>query len=120
MDEVRRAFRNTLGRKGMLESDTDRLAEYLMEHFGFGDRIIDNNLSSEDRDVFYMLEEVGFLTSISEEVFIQKGKLWRIHYWVLKTHQIQRAASLEFDTDSLAEGMPIPYDRIDDGCWNRA
>jgi hypothetical protein len=119
MDEVRRAFRNTLGRKGMLERDTDRLAEYLMDHFGFDDRIIDSRLSSEDRDVFYMLEEVGFLTSNSEEILIQKGKLWRIHYWVLKTDQIQRQASLEFDSAHLAEGMPIPYDEIADGCWNR-
>jgi hypothetical protein len=120
MDEVRRAFRNTIGRKGMGESDTDRLAEYLMEHFGFEDRIIDSGLSSEDRDVFYMLEEMGFLTSNSEEILLQKGKLWRIHYWVLKTDQIQRVASQEFDPVLRAEGMPVPYDEIEDGCWNRS
>ncbi len=67
-----------------------------------------------------MLEEVGFLTSNSEEILIQKGKLWRIHYWVLKTDQIQRAASLEFDSGLLTEGMPIPYDEIGDDCWNRS
>ena len=67
-----------------------------------------------------MLEEVGFLTSNSEEILIQKGKLWRIHYWILKTDQIQRVASLEFDSVCRTEGMPIPYDEIADGCWERS
>ena len=85
LDVVKRAFRNTFGKKGMLESDTDQMAEYMMSFFGFSDHVLDNRLASEDRDVFYVLEDEGFLTTTSEEVNIDKGKKWRLHYWVLKT-----------------------------------
>ena len=63
-----------------------------MSFFGFTDQVIDNRLTSEDRDVFYMLEEEGFLTTRQEEVHLKKGKLWRIHYWILKKDQILRLA----------------------------
>jgi hypothetical protein len=118
--EVRLAFRNTLGKKGMLESDTDQLADYLMGFFGFSEQTIDNCLSSEDRDVFYMLEEEGFLTTWQEEVHLEQGKVWRIHYWILKTDQIQRMAQQENNVLSKTEGMPMSYDEVPDDCWQRS
>ena len=116
--EVRLALRNTLGKRGMLESDTDRLAEYLLSFFGFSDHIIDNRLTSESRDVFYMLEEEGFLTTQQEEVNLEKGKLWRLNYWVLKTDQIQRAAIPEIHAVEAEEPITI-YGEVSDDCWVR-
>ena len=116
--EVRLALRNTLGKRGMLESDTDRLAEYLLSFFGFSDHIIDNRLTSESRDVFYMLEEEGFLTTQQEEVNLEKGKLWRLNYWVLKTDQIQRAAIPEIHAAEAEEPITI-YGEVSDDCWVR-
>jgi hypothetical protein len=119
MNEVCLALGNTIGKKGMSESDINKLAEYLMSFFGFTDQTIDNRLTSEDRDVFYMLEEEGFLTTWQEEVHLKKGKLWRIHYWVLKTDQIQRMAQKEDPALRNKDPAATTYDDVPDDCWNR-
>jgi hypothetical protein len=119
LSEVRLALRNTLGKRGMMECDTDRLAEYLMSFFGFNDHIIDNRLTSETRDVFYMLEEEGFLTTQHEEVHLEKGKLWRLNYWVLKTDQILRAANRENVSAEEPEEPSNIYGEVSDACWVR-
>ena len=93
MEEVVKALSNTIGKKGMSLEDLEKLAEYILSFFGYTDEVIDNRLTSEDRDVFYMLEEEGFLTTTQEEVHPKKGKLWRIHYWILKKDQIKRMAN---------------------------
>jgi hypothetical protein len=120
MSDVNLALGATLGKKGMLEVDINKLAEYLMGFFGFDDQIIDNKLHSETRDVFYMLEEEGFLTTRQEEVYLERGKLWRIHYWVLKTDQIQRVAGIERGKECITERIHTTYDDIPDACWARA
>jgi hypothetical protein len=117
MSDVCLALRNTIGKKGMSESDIEKLAEYLMSFFGFTDQTIDNRLTSEDRDVFYMLEEEGFLTTWQEEVHLKKGKLWRIHYWVLKTDQIVRMAALEKKTSVIKDEAVNTYEHMPDDCW---
>jgi hypothetical protein len=77
-----------LGGKGISEPDTDKLADYIMNFFGFEDYIIDNVLDAEDRDVFYTLEEEGILRTEREEIYLLKGKMWRIHYWILRKRDI--------------------------------
>src|SRR3972149_676591 len=84
MSEIRAALRATVGRRGMSEEDICALADYLISFFGFDSEVIDNRLDMDDRDVFYMLEEAGILSTRQEEVHIKKGKLWRIHYWILR------------------------------------
>src|SRR2546425_4089499 len=78
MSEMVAALRATVGKRGMPEEDLRALADYLMSFFGFETEAIDNNLDVADRDVFYMLEEEGLLTTRQEEVMIKKGKMWRI------------------------------------------
>ncbi|MBM4248983.1 MAG: hypothetical protein FJ149_06045 [Euryarchaeota archaeon] len=85
---MRLALRAVLGGKGISEPDTDKLADYLMNFFGFEDYIIDNVLDAEDRDVFYTLEEEGLLRTEREEIYLLKGKMWRIHYWILRKRDI--------------------------------
>src|SRR2546427_6423927 len=79
MSEMVAALRATVGKRGMPEEDLRALADYLMSFFGFETEAIDNNLDVADRDVFYMLEEEGLLTTRQEEVMIKKGKMWRLH-----------------------------------------
>ena len=119
MNNVNLALENTLGRRGMLEVDTNQLAEYLMSFFGFEEHIIDNQLTAEARDVFYMLEEEGILTTQQEEVHLETGQLWRLHYWVLKTDQIQRLASQGNDLGCKKTAEETTYDEISDDCWTR-
>ncbi|MCU0861587.1 MAG: hypothetical protein MUE65_04645 [Methanomassiliicoccales archaeon] len=118
MEDVVLALQNTLGKKGMSSEDIDRLAEYLMSFFGFTDEVIDNKLTSEDRDVFYMLEEEGFLTTTQEEVHLKKGKLWRIHYWILKKDQILRLARREEEKSKSKDECSAVYEDISDDVWN--
>lgn len=117
MEDVVFALQNTLGKKGMSPEDIEKLAEYLMSFFGFTDEVIDNRLTSEDRDVFYMLEEEGFLTTTQEEVHLKKGKLWRIHYWILKKDQILRLARREEKKQKSKDECSAVYDEISEEVW---
>jgi hypothetical protein len=117
MEDVVFALQNTLGKKGMSPEDIEKLAEYLMSFFGFTDEVIDNRLTSEDRDVFYMLEEEGFLTTTQEEVHLKKGKLWRIHYWILKKDQILRLARREEKKMKSKDECSAVYDDISEEVW---
>ena len=113
--EVRKAFQSTVG-KGMPADEIEALAEYILSFFGYDSEVIDNRLDPDDRDVFYMLEEAGLLTTRQEEVFIKKGKLWRIHYWVLRTMRIKEIAS---NTVKETVKEAFAYDDIPDEAWNR-
>lgn len=117
MGDVILALRNTLGKKGMSNDDIEKLAEYLMSFFGFEGEVIDNRLTSEDRDVFYMLEEEGFLTTTQEEVHLKKGKLWRIHYWILKKDQIIRLAHQDKTVLEGTDEMSTMYEQMGDDVW---
>ncbi len=119
MEELILALKNTLGKKGMHESDLVRLADYIMSFFGYNDSVIDNRLTSEDRDVFYMLEEEGFVTTIEEDVNLKKGKMWRIHYWVLKRDQILRLAAIPEESKAEIDEMAAVYENISNDVWTR-
>lgn len=115
--EVRAALKVTVGRSGMTDEEIEALAEYVLSFFGYDHEVIDNRLAVDDRDVFYMLEEEGLLSTRQEEVFIKKGKLWRIHYWILRTMRVKALA---------ANGQPAEedesfgfYDEIPDEVWDR-
>ncbi|MCX6650780.1 MAG: hypothetical protein NT131_03875 [Methanomassiliicoccales archaeon] len=117
MEDVVKALSNTMGKKGMSHEDLEKLAEYILSFFGYTDEVIDNRLTSEDRDVFYMLEEEGFLTTTQEEVHLKKGKLWRIHYWILKKDQILRMAHKCEDETCGPEDPSAVYATMDDDVW---
>jgi hypothetical protein len=67
--------------------------------------------------MFYMLEEAGLVTTIEDDVQVQKGKTWRIYYWVLKEDQIHRLAH---ETVGGKEPMPAEadiYETMSDDVW---
>ena len=90
---------------------------YLMDLFGFEDQVVDNRLTPEDRDIFYMLEENGLVTTIEDDVQVQKGKTWRIYYWVLKKDQILRLAHGSGVKDSGVLPEADIYKTISDDVW---
>ena len=59
-----------------------------MDLFGFDDRIIDNVLEHEERQLFYLFESEGILNTEREEISLHDGRIWRIHYWLLKKNKI--------------------------------
>ena len=119
MQQVERALKKTVGKKGMSDQELKNLADYLMSFFGYADEVIDNRLTSEDRDVFYMLEEEGLLTTTQEEVLLKKGKLWRIHYWILKKDQIIRLAMMDEAGAVVHDEASDVYDQVSDEEWAR-
>ena len=118
MEDVILALKNTLGKKGMSNDDIEKLAEYLMSFFGFEGEVIDNRLTSEDRDVFYMLEEEGILKTSREEINLLKGKVWRIHYWILRKREILQQ-SAEGEKAEVQEDDFAIYTEISDEVWSR-
>jgi len=117
MSEMVAALRATVGRRGMSEDDLKALADYLMSFFGFETEAIDNNLDVADRDVFYMLEEEGLLTTRQEEVMIKKGKMWRIHYWILRVERIKELAKPSRGKSNV-DAFAV-YDDLPDDIWTR-
>lgn len=82
------AFRKTLGEKGYSEGQLTELADIVITLFGYANSVIDNRLNAKERDVFYRLEEVGLMHTSQEEVSLDKGKIWRLHYWFLNGPKI--------------------------------
>lgn len=74
--------------KEMDDSSAIELTYNVFTFFGFDDRIVDNVLTPADRDVFYMLEDVGLVRSEMEETTLYNEKKWRTHYWVLGKERI--------------------------------
>jgi transcription initiation factor IIE alpha subunit len=114
-----RALGNTLGMKGMSGEDIVKLADYILSFFGFDDEIIDNKLTSEDRDVFYMLEEEGLLGTREEETQLKKGKPWRIHYWRLRYDSIKKLAESKSPVAKKESEYSI-YDKMPANGWTRS
>ncbi len=117
VQDVEKALLNTLGKKGMDKGEIKKLAVYVMNFFGFDDTISDNLLKAKDRDVFYTLQDVGLLTTFQDQITIKKGKIWRIHYWVLKKKDIIRLANLK-DEVKQEEDYAI-YSEISNDVWSR-
>ncbi|MFQ6107474.1 MAG: DUF6015 family protein [Thermoplasmata archaeon] len=117
ISELTGALRRKLGKKGMADAEICKLADYLMSFFGFSDEVIDNLLTPEDRDVFYMLEEEGLLTTRREEISLKRGKLWRIHYWIIKKDYVKKLAAEAEEEEE--EDIGSVYDSISEEVWSR-
>ncbi len=117
-EELTRAIERTLVVHGKIEpAEARQTAQMVLGYFGLDDAVLDNKLSSEDRDRFYRLEEEGLLTSEEEDATVSRGKTWRIHYWLLKKSRIRDVGQRgEGSTESDAEAI---YRSIGDTEWKR-
>ena len=91
-DVLSRAIAN---RVGIDIEEARRNAGFVLDIFGYDDRVIDNVLNNEDRQLFYILEEEGMLTTDQEDTILYDGREWRTHYWVLKKNTILKYAKDE-------------------------
>ena len=122
LDDLSKAIAN---RVGIDMEEARRDAGFVMDIFGFDDRVIDNVLDPEDRQLFYILEEEGMLTTEREETTLYDGREWRTHYWKLKKDTIARYSNEEnglrgylidkkqsrnFSEDDI-------YDNLDEKAW---
>jgi hypothetical protein len=112
LDDLSKAITNRIG-VGIEEARRD--AGFVLDIFGFDDRVIDNVLDPEDRQLFYILEEEGMLTTEREETTLYDGREWRTHYWMLKKNTILKYAldtNKKIRTTMFDKKQPIPT--IDD------
>jgi hypothetical protein len=119
LDNLTRAIQNSMGVKGIDKPEAKRMAEHMLNFFGYSDRIIDNVLEPEDRDVFYMMEDSGLLTTEREETTLYDGREWRINYWLFKKGRIQELMNLSSDDEEEGENEDNVYEDIPEDVWNR-
>lgn len=117
-EELTRAIEATLVSRGKIGPELAHpVARRVLEYFGHEDSVLDNKLSSEDRDRFYQLEEEGLLTSEEEDATVSRGKTWRIHYWLLKKDRI-RAIGRRIEAVPVDDAGSV-YRSMGDSDWNR-
>lgn len=123
LDDLSKAIAN---RVGIDIEEARRDAGFVMDIFGFDDRVIDNVLDPEDRQLFYILEEEGMLTTEREETTLYDGREWRTHYWRLKKDTIARySKESNLERSVLIVDKKTPknfsdediYGTIDEGMW---
>jgi hypothetical protein len=124
LDDLSKAIANRVG-IGIEEARRD--AGFVMDIFGFQDRVIDNVLDPEDRQLFYILEEEGMLTTEREETTLYDGREWRTHYWVIKKDIIlryskdenKRTRSVLSDKQTIHDiSDEAVYDALEDDIWS--
>lgn len=121
VDVLTKAIRNGIDKKGLESKEAKKMAEHIINFFGYSDRVLDNMLEPEDRDMFYQLEDWGLLLTEREETILYDGREWRIHYWLLKKDKIFDLANnskTEQDRKKKKEEISI-YERLSEEIWQR-
>ena len=118
LNRLTEAIVNSYKEHNMTNEDAQNMAYHVLNFFGFGDRIVDNILEPEDRDLFYMLEDFGLLVTEREETTLYDGREWRIHYWLLKKNAIANMACDENDQCGPGDDYNV-YEEIPDEVWSR-
>ena len=120
IDNLTKAIQNSVGTQGIEKKEARRMAEHMMNFFGYSDRIIDNILEPEDRDVFYMMEDSGILMTEREETTLYDGREWRINYWLFRKDRIQELTKRKNKkVDAKDEDDFSFYQDIPEDVWNR-
>ena len=103
LQDLTQAIRNRVD-MDMEVSVAESIAEHALGFFGFSNRIIDNALEPNDRNLFYQLQDYDLLTTESEETTLWDGREWRIHYWKFKSNASQYVGrGSKDDEDELEE-----------------
>ncbi len=105
LDKLSKAIVN---RTGMYKKSARKTSGFVLDLFGYDDRIIDNILDPADRQLFYLLEEWGILKTGREEYKLVIGnyahekygkrskykppETWRMNYWEIERDFIKECA----------------------------
>ncbi len=89
LEEMTEAIENKVG---MEKQKAKKLASFILDAFGYESRIIDNVLKPDERQMFYILQSEGFLTTSRERSRLHDGREWMTHYWTLKREMIYNCA----------------------------
>ena len=106
--------------EGMETVVAEGIAEHALGFFGFSNRIIDNALEPNDRNLFYQLQDYDLLTTESEETTLWDGREWRIHYWKFKsTAEAFALAAMDMRDKKKVDDDPYAgiYDDMPANLW---
>ena len=118
VEELTQAIRNSPDNRGIPEEEAYDIARHVLNFFGYSDRIIDNVLEPEDRDMFYMLEDATILTTEREETTLYDGREWRINYWLFRKDKIRQLMDDEGKNGNKEQEETV-YDEIPIDAWKR-
>jgi hypothetical protein len=117
--------------KSVSEEDRKKMANdamHVLNHFGYQDEVSDYLVSYETKVLFYMLEDIGILTTSSEDVSTITTGDKTIPYWVLKKKHIFELAAMPEPIPQMqiikheavpAEAEADVYSTLDDVVWRR-
>ncbi len=118
VDQLAEAIMRSIDRQDLQPEAARHMATHVMNFFGFNDAIIDNILEPEDRDAFYMLEDLGLLMTEREETTLYDGREWRIHFWLFRREKIHELVGDEETFDSHDDELSSVYDEIPEDIWS--
>ena len=118
VEELTHAIMRSPNNKGLPEEQAYDIARHVLNFFGYSDRIIDNVLEPEDRDMFYMLEDATILTTEREETTLYDGREWRINYWLFRKDKIRELMNSENKVEEDDDNRTI-YDDLTEDIWRR-
>ncbi len=117
IDQLAKAIMKSIDRQDLKPEAAQQMATHVMNFFGYNDTIIDNILEPEDRDAFYMLEDLGLLMTEREETTLYDGREWRIHYWMFRKDRISELVSDGEGRERGEEEFSSVYDEIPEDLW---
>lgn len=112
------AIMKSIDRQDIQPEAANQLATHVMNFFGYNDTIIDNILEPEDRDAFYMLEDLGLLMTEREETTLYDGREWRIHYWLFRKNKIDDLTGNPETFETEEDELSSIYDDIPEDIWS--
>ena len=107
-------------RIGMQEENAKKMAEYVLNFFGYDNEQLDNRLNPDDRTVFYILEENGILSTKEEENTLYDGRLWRSNYWILRHDKIKEILNEKTKAEIEQKVEEDVYSELSDDVWERS
>ncbi|MGB9636434.1 MAG: DUF6015 family protein [Thermoplasmata archaeon] len=121
VEQLAIAIQNSVPERAIPDDDAKKIAHHILNFFGYGERIIDNVLEPEDRDVFYTLEDAGILTTEREETTLYDGREWRIHYWIFRKERVFELIKMPVkkEEDNTADLASVYY-QIPEDAWVRS
>jgi len=119
LKEMKKAIETVLEDDDIEPYSAEDMAEKVMNLFGYDKAITDNLLSSEERDIFYKLEDLDILYTEEESTNLPSGKKWRIHYWVLNERKIRKILDREKEDEEEEKEEESIYNGISDKVWER-
>ncbi len=117
LEDLKKALEKVLEENDEDPHQAEDMAEKVMNLFGYDRSITDNLLSSDERDIFYQLEDFDILTTEEERTNLPSGKKWRIYYWVLNESRIKEL--LEEDEEEDIDETGSVYDEMANSVWQR-